>query len=243
MFPETKNTMARKTAIITGATKGIGKAIAEKLLQEDYDIAICARNQSDLTELKKAWGKQFPESQVFTLSVDLGKEEEVIEFAEKVAEFYPKVDVLVNNAGVFIPGTVLEEAEDALKTQLQINVLSAHFLSQYFGKKMMEARQGNIINICSIASLGAYAGGSSYSISKYAMLGMSDNFRAALKPFGVKVTAICPGPTRSASWEGTGVDEKKLMPAEDIAALAWQCIAFPGVTSIDRIVVDTNAVI
>ena len=62
MFPETKNTMARKTAIITGATKGIGKAIAEKLLQEDYNIAICARNQSDLTELKKAWGKQFPES-------------------------------------------------------------------------------------------------------------------------------------------------------------------------------------
>ena len=75
------------------------------------------------------------------------------------------------------------------------------------------------------------------------MLGMSDNFRVALQPFGVKVSAICPGPTKSASWEGSGVDESKLIPAEDIAALVWQCIAFPGVTSLDRIVVDSNAVI
>jgi short-subunit dehydrogenase len=84
---------------------------------------------------------------------------------------------------------------------------------------MMERKQGHIFNICSIASIKAYANGGSYSISKFAMLGFSRNLREEMKPHGIKVTAVCPGATMTASWEGAGIDPQRIMEVNDVAEM------------------------
>lgn len=233
--------MNRKTAIITGATKGIGRAIALKFLQEGYNIGICARNQDDLDQFLADYTSRFPQQKITALQADLQVTSAASAFGDSILAAFETIDVLVNNAGVFLPGTVLEETFSQLEQQINTNLYSAYILSQMIGKRMVEQAAGHIINICSLASLQAYAGGSSYSISKYAMLGMSDNFRAALKPFKVKVTAICPGPTMSASWEGSGVPEEKLMPAEDIAAMIFCCAETSFNTCVDRLIINPLA--
>lgn len=230
--------MNRKTAIITGATKGIGRAVALKFLQEGYNIGICARHQDDLDQFRLVFEPEFPQQKIITIQADLERKEDVERFGDSMLHAFTAIDVLVNNAGVFLPGTVLEEALEQLERQINTNLYSAYMLSQMIGKKMCDQASGHIINICSLASLQAYAGGSSYSISKYAMLGMSDNFRAALKPFRVKVTAVCPGPTMSASWEGSGVPEEKLMPAADIADMVFSCAETSFNTCVERIVIN-----
>lgn len=228
------------TAIITGATKGIGRATAYKFLQEGYSIAICARTQQDLDTLQQEWLAEFPDRKIFALAADLENEEEVSAFAEQVLNEFKNIDVLINNAGIFLPGTVLGSATAQLRRQMEVNVIAAYIMSKAVAPKMQQQQKGHIINICSIASLQAYAGGTDYSISKYAMLGMSDNFRMALRPFKVKVTAICPGPTMSHSWEGTGVNKERLMPASDIAQLIFDCSRTSFTTCVERIVVDTT---
>lgn len=233
--------MNRKTAIITGATKGIGRAIALKFLQEGYHIGICARNQDDLEQFKTVFEPEFPQQKIIAVQADLEQKDDVEQFGDSMLQAFTDIDVLVNNAGVFLPGTVLEESFQQLERQINTNLYSAYMLSQVIGNKMRAQASGHIINICSLASLQAYAGGSSYSISKYAMLGMSDNFRAALKPYKVKVTAVCPGPTMSASWEGSGVPEEKLMPAEDIAAMVFSCAETSFNTCVERIVINPLA--
>ncbi len=233
--------MNRKTAIITGATKGIGRAIALKFLQEGYNIGICARNQGDLDQFLADYTSRFPQQKITALQADLQVSSAAEAFGHSILAAFETIDVLVNNAGVFLPGTVLEETFSQLEQQINTNLYSAYILSQMIGKSMTERASGHIINICSLASLQAYAGGSSYSISKYAMLGMSDNFRAALKPYKVKVTAVCPGPTMSASWEGSGVPEAKLMPAEDIAAMIFCCAETGFNTCVDRLVINPLA--
>lgn len=233
--------MNRKTAIITGATKGIGRAIALKFLQEGYNIGICARNQDDLDQFVADGTSRFPQQKIIALQADLQLPAGAEAFGNSMLRAFEHIDVLVNNAGVFLPGTVLEETFSQLEQQINTNLYSAYILSQMIGKKMIEQASGHIINICSLASLQAYAGGSSYSISKYAMLGMSDNFRAALKPYKVKVTAVCPGPTMSASWEGSGVPEEKLMPAEDIATMVFSCAETGFNTCVERLVINPLA--
>lgn len=227
-----------KTAIITGATKGIGKAIAYKYLQEGYHIAICARNQEDLDALTKTWQATFPLQKIVACIADFEQEAAVKAFAAKVLEAFETIDVLINNAGIFLAGTVLEEEKEQLRRQMEVNVFSAYTMSKIMASKMQAQGNGHIINICSIAGLHPYAGGSSYSISKYAMLGMSDNFRTALKPYKIKVTAVCPGPTMSHSWEGSGISEAQLMPAEDIADLVYNCSQMSLNTCVERLTIN-----
>lgn len=232
--------MNRKTAIITGATKGIGKAIAYKLLVEGYDIAICARTIEDLEQLKKGWELEFPQQTIIVYAADFELQNDVQSFAKAALQQFSKIDVLINNAGIYLPGTVLSENEGQLRQQFEVNVFAADTLCKIVAPLMQNQGCGHIINICSIASLHAYAGGSSYSISKYALLGLSDNYRMALKPFGVKVTAICPGPTMSQSWEGSGVEESKLIAANSIADAVYCCLQLDINACVDRMVIENN---
>ena len=128
---------------------------------------------------------------------------------------YP-LRVLVNNAGRFIQDTLLGEAE-ALPNQMQTNVYSAYYLTRSLLPHFVHQKAGHIFNMCSVASIQAYAGGASYCISKYALLGLSEMLREELKSHGIRVTAIIPGATLTDSWQG--VDESRLMSPEDIASM------------------------
>ena len=208
--------MNRK-AVITGATKGIGRAIAESLATEGYDIAVCSRSAEDLADMQKDFAQRFPRIQLLVHAVDVSKKEEVKIFAQFIDNQWNRVDVLVNNAGAYLPGAIHTEGEGRLETLMETNLYSAYYLTRALLPLMMAHKKGYIFNMCSIASLNAYPNGGSYSITKFALLGFSKNLREELKPHGIKVTAILPGATWSDSWAGFEAPEERLMQPRDIA--------------------------
>jgi short-subunit dehydrogenase len=208
-------------AVVTGASQGIGKAIAEKLLEQGYTLAVCARNEEKLNSIVKEWRSRYGDSKIHAMSADLAEADGVRQFAAMVLSTFSRIDILVNNAGMFQPGALASEEEGLLERMIAVNLYSAYRLTRSLLPAMKAARGGHIFNMCSVASLKAYPNGGSYSISKYALLGFTDNLREELREDNIKVTAICPGATWSPSWEGSGVAPERIMEANDIADILW----------------------
>lgn len=207
--------------IITGATKGIGRAIAELFAAHGANLAVCARTKTDLDAMHADWKERFPESVLKTRMVDVQQKKEIQDFGNWAAQLWPQIDILVNNAGVFLPGEVYKEADGTLETMIETNLYSAYYLTRSVLPALLTQEKGHIFNICSVASLQAYANGGSYSISKFAMLGFSKNLREELKDKGIRVTAVMPGATWSHSWQGVDLPAERLMQASDVAQLVW----------------------
>ena len=206
--------------VITGASKGLGKAFAKQFAANGNTLFLCARNEQQLNETAKEITTQFPTCTVHTKVVDVSNKADVVEFGNFCLEFGIP-DILINNAGQFIPGSVFNEAESILEKMIETNLYSAYHLTRVLLPKMMEQKKGHVFNICSIASLQAYSNGGSYSISKFAMLGFSKNLREEMKPHNIKVTAVMPGAAYTDSWIGSGVDEKRIMEADDVAKMVY----------------------
>ncbi len=224
-------------AIITGATKGIGRATAALFASHGYNLAICSRNQEDLDETKRKLEKDHPGVEVYTQPVDVSQASDIQSFAESIKTKYASIDVLVNNAGVFIPGSIKDEPDGNLQKMMDTNLYSAYNLSREIIPHMTRAGHGHIINICSIASITAYANGGSYAISKWAMLGFSKCLREELKTEGIKVTAVLPGATWSNSWEGVDLPKDRLMEAEDIAQVIYGTVSLGKNAVVEDIVI------
>ncbi len=208
-------------AVITGATKGIGRAIANKLAEASFDLAVCARNAQDLEQIRDELTTAYPHINVFIKPVDVADKIAVESFATDLLAHFKQVDLLVNNAGIYFPGNLEDEPAGQLEMMLHVNLLSAYNLTRALLPAMKANASGHIFNMSSVAGLQAYPGGGAYSISKYALQGFSDNLRYELRNSGIKVTSICPGATWSNSWSGSGVDENRIMKAEDIADVLW----------------------
>lgn len=223
-------------AIITGATQGIGKAITEKLLDNGFSVAICARTEADLLNLKDKWQAQYHNATILVYKADLSIKDEVIQFAAYALKELGHIDVLVNNAGLFFPGKLMEEEDGYMEKLMQVNMFSAYYLTRAVVPHINTRPKGHIFNICSVASLKAYPNGGSYGISKYALLGFSENLREELKDDNIIVTAICPGATYSRSWESAGVDRERMMEATDIAEMVWAAYSISSKADVETIV-------
>lgn len=204
-------------AVITGASAGIGKAITEKLLSEGFSVAVCARGEGKLHAQIAEWRAKYETVQIIGLTVDVGTREGVEKLAEFALQSFPRIDVVVNNAGLYLAGNMADEPVEQLEALINTNLYAAYRLTRSLLPVMKQQGSGHIFNICSIASLKGYAGIGSYSISKYALLGLTDNLREELRPHNIKVTAICPGATWTSSWEGSDVPSDHIMDAKDIA--------------------------
>ena len=130
-------------------------------------------------------------------------------------------DIVINNAGAFEPGSIYNERDGLLEDQLVINLFSAYHFTRTVLPAMMQAKQGHIFNICSIAALKAYNNGGAYSISKYALHGFSKNLREEMKPYNIKVTSVFPGAVLTDSWGNYDNSSKRIMEAEDIAKMVY----------------------
>lgn len=222
-------------AVITGGTKGIGRATAERFLAGGFDVVTCARQLSDLEEFGKQAKAKFPKATLFIKQADLSLRNETGDFVAFVDALARPVAVLVNNTGVFVPGQLHSEPEGILERSIETNVYSAYHITRGLLPKMMAEKSGHIFNICSTASLMAYPNGGSYAISKFALYGMTKGFREELKSFGIKVTAVLPGPTLTASWAGTDLPESRFMKAEDIAESIWSAYNLSPAAVIEEI--------
>lgn len=223
-------------AVVTGATTGIGRAISEALAGSGYDLWVCARSGDKLAAMQQSWAESFPGRRLRCVRADVGQQSEVGAFADIVREEAGSLRILVNNAGVFLPGSVLDEPDGALETMVNTNLYSAYWLTRALVPHMETGGRGYIFNICSIASITAYPNGGSYAISKHALLGFSKMLRAELMSRGIKVSAILPGATWSASWSGVDLPEERLMRATDVAEAVLAALRMSSSAVLEEII-------
>jgi len=224
----------KELIVVTGGTKGIGKAILSKFAEEGFAVATCSRNQLELDQLKSELD-QTTSAGVFVRMADLSTKSGVKDFAQYLESLNLEIHCLVNNTGFFIPGKTYEEEEGMLESMMNTNLYSAYHLTRSLISPMIKRGKGHIINIGSIAGINPYPNGGSYSISKYALNGFTQNLREETKSLGIRVTAVNPGATYTASWEGSGIPEDRLMPVVDIANSVYSAYKMSDRTVIEEI--------
>ncbi len=204
-------------AVISGASKGIGKAIAMAFAQKNINLFLTSRSEGDLDKVKQEIQLVNSNVKVYYKSCDFMLRHDIVELANSVNSIFNQVDILINNAGIFTPGNISEEEEGKLEQHLQTNLLGAYQLTRLLLPNMISRQSGHIINMCSVASIAAYPNGSSYCISKHAFYAFSKCLREELKSKGIRVTSILPGATLTDSWSGSGFPDERFIEANDIA--------------------------
>lgn len=229
-------TQLRKTAVITGGTKGIGKALVFKFIEEGFEIVTCSRNEKNLAALENEVSDKHPGAKFYSFKYDLSVKNQCMDFVAAVLDLNENLDVLINNTGTFIPGPILEEEDGNLELMINTNLYSAYYVTKGLVPRMIEVGNGHIFNICSIASFMAYDNGGSYGISKAALLGFSKSIREELKPKNIRVTSVMPGATHTPSWDGVDIPEERFMPAEDIAKSIFDVYNLSDRTVVEQII-------
>lgn len=209
----------KKLAVVTGGSQGIGRALVYQLAEAGFSVATCARGEAPLRELESEIAARYPEVSFMYRTADVARKDDVLRFAEAVRQTEIPLEILVNNAGVFIPGQIHTEDEGIFEQTLYTNVFSAYYLTRALVDGMISRRSGHVFNVCSTASITAYANGGSYCVSKFALLGMSKVLREEMKPHGIRVTSVLPGATLTQSWSGTELPEDRFMPPADVAEM------------------------
>lgn len=226
-----------KRAIITGATTGIGRAIAEAMWQEGYSLAVCARTHEDLIAMADVFQPKEEAQQFLWRTTDLSESGELLAFCELIRHHWSTVDVLVNNAGIFVQGGVLTEDDGVLESMMKVNMYSVYHLTRKMLPLLQQSDQGHVFNMCSVASIKAYPNGGSYAITKSALLGFSRNLREETKRMGIKVTTVIAGATWSDSWAGVDYPEDRLMPAKDIAEAVMSALRMGPISVVEEILI------
>ncbi len=226
-----------KNAIITAATRGMGRTIAIAFAKIGVNLAICARNGDDLAAFKKELSVINPAIQVFTSVTDCSIKQQVLEFSAAAEKALGFISIIVNSVGMYDQVSILDEGVEAFEKQVNTNLAPSYHLYRYFGKKMIAKREGHIFTICSVASLNPIAEAGSYSVTKYALLGLSKVMRLEMQPYGVKVTAIIPGSTLTDSWKGMDVDKDKMVLPEDIASAVINIYRMSAGANVDEIII------
>jgi short-subunit dehydrogenase len=222
--------------VVTGGSKGIGRCIIERFASEGFDIATCSRKQSDLNALKNEIEQAFKVS-VYTYVADVTDKQQVKGFTDFVNKLDRPVDVLVNNAGYFEPGQVSEEPDGILEKMIHSNLYSSYNTTRGLVGGMKTRKWGHIFTICSIASIKAYPNGGSYAISKFALLGFTKVLREELKEFGIRVTAVLPGATKTSSWDETDLPASRFMKPEDVAESVYGAYSLSRNTVVEEILI------
>ena len=223
--------------VITGGSKGIGKAIIEKFMANGFDVITCSRNDTDLLRLQTKMNQKFSGQHLFYQKADLSIRADVNAFIEYVHSFKRPVTTLVNNTGIFIPGQIHNEEEGVFEKSIETNLYSAYHVTRGLVDEMIKRRNGHIFTICSTASIMAYPNGGSYCISKFALLGMTKVLREELKPYQVKVTAILPGATYTDSWKGSELPIERFMNVTDVAEAVWAANSLSARSVIEEILI------
>jgi NADP-dependent 3-hydroxy acid dehydrogenase YdfG len=184
-----------KTALITGATSGIGKATAELLAKNNYRLILCGRNTEVLNQMKTDLSKT---TEIFTLNFDIREFSQVENAINSIPENWKKIDVLINNAGNAHGMDSLENGNiDDWDAMMDGNVKGILYISKLLIPGMKNQKSGHIVNISSTAARQTYANGVVYCASKKAVDVISEGMRLELTEFGIKVTNLQPGLTET----------------------------------------------
>ncbi|MEY4193408.1 MAG: hypothetical protein RJA00_1639 [Bacteroidota bacterium] len=202
--------------VVTGASRGIGFAVAHRFAKEGHHLAIVARNAGDLTHAKEQL-LSAGAAAVHTVVADLSSPEQIAQSVTTIQSIFGQVHVLVNNAGLFLGGTMMGEPAGQFQHLMNTNVLSAYEMTRGLWTQLQNTPRAHVFNMCSIASITAYAAGGSYSVAKFALMGFSKSLRLEGMPFGIRVSAVLPGATLTDSWAGVDLPKERFMDPKDVA--------------------------
>ena len=214
------NDLKNKNALITGAGKGIGKAVAIALAKEGVNVILMARTQSDLDEVAKEVNALGVKS--MTVTADVADITSVNTAVEKALAEFKTIDILVNNAGIAAFGKFLELEPSAWENIIKVNLMGTYYVTRAVLPNMIERQMGDIINISSTAGLNGNAMTSAYSASKFAVLGLTDSLMQEVRKHNIRVTALTPSTVATnmaKELKLTDGNPDKVMQAEDMAEL------------------------
>lgn len=236
--------MEQKVALVTGASRGIGRACAQALAKEGYLLAIHYRSQEDLA---KEAAETMPGSKIF--QADLSNEDQCKELAKQVKDTFGRIDVLVNNAGMSIDQVITFAKPSDFDHILNVNLKSVFNMTKIISKYMIKQKSGRIINLSSVVGHTGNAGQSMYAASKGAITAFTKSVAADLAPFGILANCVAPGfiqtdmtdslPSEAKDLILAKVPLKRLGSSEEVAA----CVAFlasPGASYITGSTLHVN---
>ncbi|UXY54285.1 SDR family NAD(P)-dependent oxidoreductase [Pseudomonas tohonis] len=198
------------TALITGASSGIGATYAERLARRGLDLLLVARDQKRLDELARRLGGEYG-VKVDTLKADLTQRADLRAVEQRLATD-AAIKVLVNNAGVAQNGTLADADLDQVDSMIQLNVTALTHLSVVAAKRFGDAGEGAIINLASVVALIPEMFNATYSATKAYVLSLTQTLNHEIAAKGVQVQAVLPGITRTEIWERSGIDAAHLDP-------------------------------
>ncbi|MDO7906419.1 3-ketoacyl-ACP reductase [Paenibacillus sp. JX-17] len=221
--------LKNKTAIITGAGKGIGKAIAESLAKEGVSLGLIARTLSDLEELQRTLGDTYG-VKVVSAVADISDRTQAEAAIASLELELGAIDILINNAGTAQFGTLLEMDPEQWERILNVNVMGTYYVTRAVLPSMIAQNSGSIINVSSTAGERGFATGSAYCASKFAVLGMTESLMQEVRKSNIRVTALTPSTVNTELSVNAGLkigDEDRMMQPEDVAELALAALKLP----------------
>ncbi|MDX2196091.1 MAG: SDR family NAD(P)-dependent oxidoreductase [Cytophagales bacterium] len=228
---------SKMLAVVTGGSEGIGKCTVLQLLITGFDVVVCSRSALKLQALKEDAERLIAGATIYTYAADVKVKSEVNGFIKFIKDLQRPVEILVNNAGQFIQGSMLAEKEGTLEQLIEVNLYSAYYITRGIVPLMISSNKPYIFNMCSVASIKPYVSGGSYCISKFALLGFNKVLREELKNQGIRVSAILPGATYTSSWDGVNLPEDRFIPPEDIAEIIVQTYMLHPGTVLEEIII------
>ena len=212
--------LKNKNALITGAGKGIGKAIAIALAKEGVNVILVSRTQSDVDQLADETNDLGVKS--LALSADVSDINSINKAVEKALAEFKHIDILINSAGIASFGKFLELEPAAFEKIIQVNLMGTYYATRAVIPNMIERQTGDIINISSTAGLNGNALTSAYSASKFAVLGLTDSLMQEMRKHNIRVTALTPSTVATDMAKDLNLTDgnpEKVMQSEDIAEL------------------------
>jgi short-subunit dehydrogenase len=226
--------------VITGASQGIGEAIARAFARagipntDPVRLSLIARNKRRLEKVAAECRMLGADVDVYTC--DVTNEEAVRQSAEIIEVCAGAPDLLVNNAGSFEPGGILETDSALFKRQIDINLTSAFLVTSAFLPGMIARKEGHVIFLGSVASIKGYPGGVAYCASKHGLLGLARALREETRDRGIRVTTLLPGATRTQTWDGTSLPDSRFMKATDVAMAVLAAHEMSGRTVVEEMI-------
>ena len=229
--------LSGKTALITGASAGIGWASALALTREGANLVLTARRQERLTELESAVQKAG--GKAVSVVGDAREEETAIRSVREARESFGSLDILINNVGIGNYKNLVDTSADEYDEMMDSNVRSTFLFTRYTAPVMIEQKSGTILMVSSMAGIYGFGGEAVYCATKFAQMGFAQALDKELRPYGIKVGAICPGGVKTEFTLGKGRTEQSvaasgMLNPEDVAgAILLACTQSPGARIIE----------
>lgn len=229
---KTEKFLVGKVAIVTGAGKGIGRAIALSLAEAGASVVLASRTESELNAL----GKKIQQNggTAFAIQTDVSKSIEISRLVNSTLEKFHRIDILINNAGYGVFSKVVDAREEDLDGMWNVNLRGAFLCSKAVLPTMMRQKSGEIINIDSLAGKNTFVGGAGYSATKWGLLAFSRTLMLEVREYNIRVVTICPGSVNT-DFSDHSKNAMAIIQPEDVADTVLFALSMPARSNVSEI--------